>query len=463
MPGERRIDIGQVIKSQKSSWFQWRLIFWIAVAMVIEGNDVQVPGYAAPSMIGALHIDKATFGSVFGLGYVGYMVGALVLSALGDRFGRRRLIIAGVLLFGVFTVAGAYATTFRDVLVLRFIASIGLGGAVPNAIALMAEYAPSGARATRVALMFVAYTLGSALGGFVAAQWMPSHGWPIVFQIGGWSAIVLGVLLVFALPESARFLMVTQGRSQYLASILRRLDPSLDIGPETEFFSSEEKRPGVPMKHLFLEGRAAKTIFLWIAYIANLMTLTFMVSWLPTVIHDNGISLAVAEITTGLLQGGGAIGSLFFGWLLDKRGIAALATGFLIAAPVVAALGSVGHAQSLLMMLAIVAGFLVAGGQAGINALSGTIYPTYMRSTGSGWAFGIGRIGSITGPVVGGFLLSLGLATPKLFLFVAAPALCSCAALFLLRRVAGDRPQNEDTIMAAPRLPLAPHPPGRAS
>lgn len=456
MPGKRRIDIGQVIEAQKSSWFQWSLIFWIAIAMVIEGNDVQVPGYAAPSMIPALHIDKAAFGSIFGLGFVGYMLGALLLSTLGDRFGRRRLVIAGVLVFGVFTVAGAYATTFEEALALRFIASIGLGGAIPSAIALMAEYAPSGVRATRVALMFVAYTIGSALGGFVAARWLPGHGWPIVFAIGGWSAIVLGLLLVFTLPESARFLMVTQGRTQELAAILRRLDPTLEIGADTEFYSTEEKQSGVPVKHLFLEGRAAKTIFLWIAYIANLMTLTFMVSWLPTVIHGNGLSLEVAEITTGLLQGGGAIGSLAFGWLLDRRGVIAVALGFLVAAPVVAALGSAGHAPALLMALASLAGFLVAGGQAGINALSGTIYPTYMRATGSGWAFGIGRIGSIVGPVVGGFLLSLGLATPKLFLFVAAPALCSCVALFLLRRVAGNRPQNEEPARPAPRLPIAP-------
>jgi MFS transporter, AAHS family, 4-hydroxybenzoate transporter len=441
---EQIVRVSDVIEAQKSSWFQRSLIFWIAVTMMIEGNDNQVVGFAAPVMIRELHIDSASFGPVFGVGLFGYMLGALALSAIGDRFGRRRLVIAGALLFGGFTVATAYVTTLASILPIRFCAGIGLGCAIPNSVALMAEYAPARTRATRISLMFVGYTVGSALGGLAAAWLVPRYGWTSVFQLGGWSGIGLAAALYFTLPESVRFLAVTHSRQAELAATLKRLDPALEIGPQTRFVADELAQPGVPVKYLFLEGRAAKTILLWIAYIATQITLQFMTSWLPTVIHRNGISLADAEITIALLQAGGALGSIAFGWMLDRLGVHAVAAGFIVAVPVVVGIGLTGGIVPLLMALATAAGFCIAGGQSGINALGGTIYPTFMRATGSGWAFGIGRTGSILGPVIGGYLLGLSLTTPQLFAFVAAPALCAAGALFLLGYVAGRFPQDSE-------------------
>jgi AAHS family 4-hydroxybenzoate transporter-like MFS transporter len=442
MPEANIVHVGDVIETQQSSWFQRNLIFWIAITMVIEGNDNQVVGFAAPLMTQALHIDKASFGPVFGVGLFGYMLGALALSTIGDRIGRRRLVIVGAVVFGIFTIATAYCQTLSTLLPIRFCAGIGLGAAIPNAIALMAEYAPKRTRATRIALMFVAYTLGSAFGGFFAAWLMPRYGWTSVFQFGGWSGLVLAAALYFMLPESVRFLAVTHARLGELANTLMRLDPRLRIGPQTKIVADETKEPGVPVKHLFLEHRAAKTALLWLAFIANQMTLIFMTSWLPTVIHENGISLQNAVNTVSLLQLGGAVGSIAFGRVLDRLGVYALAAGFLIAIPFVIGLGSAGVSVALLMAIATMTGFFIAGGQAGINALSGTIYPTYMRSTGSGWAFGIGRTGSILGPVIGGVLLGLSLPTHSLFLFAAIPVLCAAAALFFLGRVAGRFPED---------------------
>jgi MFS transporter, AAHS family, 4-hydroxybenzoate transporter len=442
MPEANIVHVGDVIETQQSSWFQRNLIFWIAITMVIEGNDNQVVGFAAPLMTQALHIDKASFGPVFGVGLFGYMLGALALSAVGDRIGRRRLVIAGAIVFGIFTIATAYCVTLSTLLPIRFCAGVGLGAAIPNAIALMAEYAPKRTRATRIALMFVAYTLGSAFGGFFAAWLMPRYGWTSVFQFGGWSGLVLAAALYFTLPESVRFLAVTHARLGELANTLKRLDPRLQIGPQTKIVADEAKEPGVPVKHLFLEHRATKTALLWLAFIANQMTLIFMTSWLPTVIHENGISLQNAVNTVSLLQLGGAVGSVAFGRVLDRLGVYALAAGFLIAIPFVVGLGSAGVSVALLMAIATMTGFFIAGGQAGINALSGTIYPTYMRSTGSGWAFGIGRTGSILGPVIGGVLLGLSLPTQYLFFFATIPVLCAAAALFFLGRVAGRFPED---------------------
>jgi AAHS family 4-hydroxybenzoate transporter-like MFS transporter len=447
-----QVDVGHVIEGQRSSRFQRSLILWLVLTMMVEGNDNQVAGYAAPAMIQALHIDRARFGAVFGVTLLGYMLGALVLGAAADRLGRRRIVIAGTLVFGVFTLATAYVTTLPDILILRFLAGIGLGAAVPSSVALMAEYAPTASRATRVALMFVAYTIGAALGGLIAAWLIPRFGWTSVYQVGGWTGVVLAVLLCFTLPESVRFLLVTQDRGgrrrRDLVRILQRLDPALRIGAATRLVSSDVVshgvgvRHGVPVRDLFLDGRASRTVLLWIAYIGTQMTLNFLTSWLPTVVHQGGLSLEQAEVTTALFQFGGAAGSLGFGRLLDRHGLLSLAAGFLVAVPVVAALGIAGGSAVLLMGLAMAAGFCIPGGQAGVNALSGTIYPTYMRATGTGWAFGVGRIGSILGPVLGGMLLVLDLPSSLLFLFVAAPALCVAAALLLMRRVAGNYPQR---------------------
>jgi MFS transporter, AAHS family, 4-hydroxybenzoate transporter len=154
-----QVDLGRVIEDQRASWFQRSLIFWIAIAMMIEGNDNQVSGYAAPATIQALHIDPASFGTVFGASLFGYTLGALALGAAAHRLGRRRVVIVGCFVFGLFTLIAAYATTLRELLILRFIAGVGLGAAVPSSVALMAEYAPHASRATRIALMFVAYTM----------------------------------------------------------------------------------------------------------------------------------------------------------------------------------------------------------------------------------------------------------------------------------------------------------------
>ena len=207
------IDVGTLIEGQRFGRFQIGLMFWICTFMLIEGYDMQVVGYAAPAIIKAWHSDKAAFGVVFGAGLGGFMLGATILGNLGDRFGRKRMIVAGALLFGLFTLSCAWADGLTSLLVLRTIAGVGLGGSIPNAIALVTEYAPARQRATRVGIMFIGYTIGSALGGVIAAQLIPTWGWPSVFVVGGVLPIAIGLVLLFVLPESVRFLMVKRDRT----------------------------------------------------------------------------------------------------------------------------------------------------------------------------------------------------------------------------------------------------------
>jgi len=428
-------DLGALIEGQGFGRFQASLMFWICAFMFIEGYDMQVVGYAAPAIIKAWHSDKAAFGGVFGAGLGGFMLGATLLGNLGDRLGRKRMIVLGCLLFGVFTLASAYATNLTELLVLRAIAGLGLGGSIPNAIALMTEYAPAKVRATRVGIMFIGYTVGSALGGVIAARLMPDYGWQSVFIVGGILPLGIGVLSIFVLPESARFLMLRRGRTDLVLPLLRRVRPDLTLADDAVFTLQEEVQPGLPVRHLFTGARASMTSLLWLAYGANMVSLHFLTSWLPTVIADSGVPLAHAVIATALLQAGGGVGSLIVGRLLDRIGTLGIVAAFAVAVPCVAALGHVGTDETPLMILVTVAGLCIIGGQAGINALSGTLYPTYMRSTGTGWAFGMGRFGSILGPVIGGQLIALSLPLGALFATAAAPIVVSAGALFFLGRL----------------------------
>ena len=407
LQSKETVDIAELLENQGITWFRVRVIAWACVLMTIEGYNMLVLGYATPSIIKVWHINKAHFASVFSSGLAGYMVGATLLTHLADKFGRKRLIIAGVLFFGMLTLATAYATSLSELVVIRLIAGIGLGASIPTTIALAAEYVPSRTRATTIGAMFVGYNLGGALGGLIAARFVPRFGWPIIFLVGGITPIVLAAFLIFALPESVRFLTLKQRRPDTVAAILGKLLPKRTFAPDARFVLREENQGGLPVRHLFTEGRGLVTSLLWLAFVSSLLGHYFLTSWLPTVLEGNGVSFAHAVIAGALFQAGGAIGSVLVCWYLDKLGIVAIAVAFGIASVLTVLIGFAGASDALMMPVVFLNGICMLGGQVGLNAVSGTIYPTYIRSTGAGWAFGVGRIGSILGPVIGGLLTLL--------------------------------------------------------
>lgn len=428
-----QIELGALIESPSARRFSILVMALASITMFLEGFEMQLVGYAAPVMIKALQVNKAAFGSIFGAGNFGYMVGALLLGNLGDRFGRRRLIVAGVFLFSAFTMAASFSTDLTELVVLRFVAGIGLGGGVPNAIALTAEYAPRGRRATRIALLYVAYTIGGAVTGMIAAQVMPAYGWPIVFVIGGWAGLIMGAVLLVFLPESARFLAQREPGGAALRKLVSRLGQEGDV----RVVLNEEPPRRVEVAALFQSGRAPITLLLWLAYICGITALQFMTSWLPTLIAGAGIAVSLAVFTGSLFHVGGTVGNVAVGWLVDRKGIICIAGGFLIAAPVVALVGPSSTVLPALMVMVFLAGFFIVGSQNGLNAVAGIIYPTWMRSTGAGWTTGIGRIGSIIGPVLGGYLISLELPITHLFLVVTVPLIVTAVTVLGLSRRAG--------------------------
>ena len=316
---------------------------------------------------------------------------------------------------------------------------------MPNAIALTSEYSPFRRRAIMVMIMFCGFSLGSAIGGFFAAWLMPAMGWTGVFWVGGLLPLVLLPILIFALPESIRLLALKGTEDDRIRGIFRLINAKLTFSPGTRFTAHEERLRGFAVRHLFRESRGIGTVLLWVMFFMNLLNLFFLASWLPTVINGAGISMEKSAAITSLLQIGGTIGTLSFGWLFDRLSpFRVLASAYFVAGFFIAAIGFSGSSVGLIILTVFGAGFCIIGAQSGANALSAGYYPTAVRSTGVGWALGIGRVGSIIGPWVGGLILSFEWKTSSLFLTAGMPALLSALAAFIMAfREGGKAVQTE--------------------
>jgi AAHS family 4-hydroxybenzoate transporter-like MFS transporter len=427
------INVGGLIENSRLGWFHVAILLQTCLVMSLEGYDMLVTSYAAPAIIKSWHLTNAYFGPVFGFGMFGYLLGGTLLGHLGDRIGRKKVIIGGTLFFGLLTFLTAFATSLTAMFLLRFLAGIGIGASIPAAIALTVEYAPAHVKARIISILFLGYTLGATLGGFVAARLIPLFGWPVVFLLGGIAPVALAAIAIFTLPDSVRFIALKGNRSKEVGPILQKLEHNLTFDDSTDFFVAEERHQGFPVKHLFTNGRAGVTVLLWIAFVSSLLGHYFLTSWLPTMLAGAAVPLSYAIISGALLQGGGGLGGLLLCWLSDKKGILYIALAYCFAAPLI--LLFPGMRGASLLLLAFLVGFFLVGGQIGLNSIAGTIYPTDIRSTGAGWALGVGRIGSILGPVLGGVLISLHLPLRLLFTYTALVVLTCAATTLILWRV----------------------------
>lgn len=431
------VDLAHFIERQPVGAFQVRLLLVCAAVLFIDGFDTQAIGYVAPSIGKEWGLERGALGPVFSAGLFGLMLGALIIGPISDRIGRRRVIIASVAAFGVATLATMFARDVTELLVLRFITGIGLGGAMPNAVALTAEVNPHRRRATMVMFMFAGFSLGAAVGGLIAAALIPHFGWSSVFLVGGLAPLLLVPLLLARLPESVRFLALSGDNDARIGALLEKIAPAVRFAPGTVFTVAEEKLEGLPVKRLFADGRTPATLAFWVLFFMSLLDLYLLSNWLPTVVNDLGASVSVAAIIGSMLQVGGFAGVFTLGRFIDRFSYRALAVTYLVAALAVGTIGLVGHSTVLLTAAIFASGFCIVGGQIASNALAATFYPTNVRSTGVGWALGIGRLGSIVGPLVGGALIARHVGLDKLFLFAAVPAVIACVAAVFLSRLDG--------------------------
>jgi AAHS family 4-hydroxybenzoate transporter-like MFS transporter len=318
--------------------------------------------------------------------------------------------------------------------ILRLITGVGLGGTLPNAISITSEYMPGRLRSTCVMLMFTGFSTGAAVGGFAAAYLIGSFGWQSVFVVGGAVPCLTAVMLL-GLPESIRFLVLKGGEDKQVSRNLRRIAPQVEVPEGAHFVVGEHKESGFVVGQLFTAGRAPTTMLLWVIFFMSLLDLYFLNSWLPTVLHDSGLELGTAIRITAMFQAGGAAGAFILGRTFDRRkSFGALALSYAGAAVCVFFIGMAGSSLVLQALLVFAAGICVVGGQTGSNAMAAESYPTPIRSTGVGWALGIGRIGSIAGPMLGAVLLSSQLEMKRVFWAAAVPPAVAVIAVLLVNR-----------------------------
>jgi AAHS family 4-hydroxybenzoate transporter-like MFS transporter len=447
-------DVAAFIDEQPVGRFQIRLLLTCAAVLFLDGFDTQGIGYVAPALAHDWSLARGALGPVFSAGPMGNMIGALLFGPVADRIGRKRIIVVSTATFGLGTLATVFAPDITSLLVIRFLTGLGLGGALPNVIALTSEFSPNRRRATMVMAMFVGFSVGSALSGLIAAALIPTFGWRSIFLIGGIAPLLLVPFLAVRLPESVRFLALSGQADARVAELVTRVAPSVRFPSAVRFGVREAKLVGLPIAYLFSEGRALATLVLWAVFFTSLLDLYLLLNWLPTVLNDLGASVSVAAAVGAMLQVGGIVGTLTLGQFIDRFSFRALALAFLFAAFAIAIVGFSGQSIAFATVAISCAGFFLVGGHIAAIALAAAYYPTMARSTGVGWAIGIGRIGSIVGPLIGGIMLARGVDAQSLFTAAAVPALVASVAALVLARMAPSASATASSTQAVPAAPL---------
>ncbi|WP_233889892.1 MFS transporter [Paraburkholderia flagellata] len=430
------IDISALIDSQPLSRFQIWIMVMIGCSVVMDGFDVQTMGFVAPAIVQAWHISPAELGPVFGAGLLGMLAGSIVLGAMADRVGRRPILAGATVFYGLCMLGTTLVHTVPEFLVVRFMTGFGIGGVMGNAIALVSEYSPQKYRASLMTWVSCGFTGGAIAGGLLCAILLPSLGWRSVFFVGGVLPLVIAVAMLRYLPESIQLLVLKEHSPETIARWLRKIAPGVRVGPQTRFAVHGQTHAKASVGELFRHGRGTTTLLLWGINFANLLNLFFLSNWLPMLSLRVGHGVSTAVLIGTTLQIGGTAGALLMGPLMDRFGFyRVLALGFLVATFSVSAVGLPDLSTGLRYAVVLISGVCIVGGQPAVNALTATLYPTSLRATGVGWSLGIGRAGSIIGPVVAGQLIKLQWSNTTLFVAAAVPALASCLMLVWLSRV----------------------------
>jgi len=415
------------LENQRFGGLQLRVAVLCTLVQICDGYDVNSVGWSVPSLIRAWHLPPPVFTAAFLWSSIGILAGALSAGPIGDRVGRRPLLLASLTIFGLASLLSAASNTLLVLSVSRFFTGLGIGGGFSIAAALAGDYAPHRMRATVIMATFTGAPLGGFLGGQIVAALLAQFGWRMIFILGGAFPLILVPVLAIWLPESPRFLAARRHLSPRHAAVLDRLaiDPARS-GPL-------DLAQGNPVRLLFSQGYALQTLLLWVIFFCSLLNLFLFAYWLPTVLSLIGLSPAQGVFASSLQNFGALFAALYLGVAVDRFGPErTLGVHYALGALFIAAIALVAMATPLLMAMCFLAGLTIIGSQTGANGTCGKLYPARMRASGLGWALGIGRLGGIAAPLLGGWLLAMRLPPPRIFLCACVFALIAALATMLL-------------------------------
>ncbi len=417
------------LENQRIGPLQIRVLALCTLIQICDGYDINSIAWSVPSLIREWHLAPPAFTTAFLWSSIGIMVGALSAGPIGDRVGRKPLLLASLTIFGVASLLSAVAGSLGTLAILRFFTGLGIGGAFPGAATLTGDYAPHRRRALMIMASFTGAPLGGFVGGQIVALLLPHFGWPVIFVLGGVFPLLLVPILAVWLPESPRFLARKGNLSARQAAFLERLD----IAPAQAEAHPLDIAQGDPVRMLFSEGYALQTVLLWIIFFCSLMNLFLFAYWMPTVFNLIGMTPAQAIFASSLRDFGAIWAVLYLGVAIDHVGPErSLAWHYAAGALFIALIALVALPYAILLAVTFFAGMTITGSQTGANATCGKLYPARMRTTGLGWALGIGRLGGIAAPALGGYLLALGLAPTHIFLSACLFAVIAAVATALL-------------------------------
>jgi AAHS family 4-hydroxybenzoate transporter-like MFS transporter len=424
--------IAAIIDGKRVGRFQLGIVLLCLLAQMVDGFDNQASAFVAPALAGQWHVAREALGPVFGAGAFGTMVGCLLIGPVGDLLGRKAVVALSLALTAVLMAATSAVTSLDQLILVRFLTGLPLGALIPGTVVVANEWSPSRSRAPMVTIMACGFALGALLGGQLSSLLLPRFGWASVFHAGALgTALICGAVLLW-MPESPRFLSLrpSEANRARIAKILRRFDPAGTYAFDT---AEPPARGFALVTNLFSGGRGPVTLLLWAAFFMNALVLNFMTFWLPTLLAGTGLPIAVAIRTSTLFQLGGLGGVVLMGAFANRVGSWRLVVaGYLFSAAAVALVGTLAGSERNAAIA--VAGFCVIGVQMSMAALTATLYPTAIRSTGTSWAMGVGRFGSTIGPLLGGVLIGWHWELPRLFGAIALASACGFALVLLLAR-----------------------------
>ncbi len=434
----KQISVQEVLDKHPLSFFQYRTIFLAFFIVMYVGYTSAEMGFIGSALATDLHVSPAQLNPTMVASLIGLAIGSFMAGPLADKLGRKNVLLAAVALFGVFSVLASQMDSVMSIAAMRLVVGLGLGAAMPIAVTLVSEYSPTKLRSFLVAVMFCGFTAGSAGVGFVASALLPDYGWQGVLSVGGWVALVTLIPLIILLPESAKYLAEKNKSTDKIRSYLNKIG---SVPATVEHFTSDHNVAAKPanaqktsaMSKLFNAELGTGTVMLWVIFFMTMAYIGVYTNWLPMMFGLLGYEQAQSATLAALFQIGGTVGALIIGMLMDRVSpYKALGVSLLVGTVFTAAMAFYNSSYAAIFLGFLIIGVTISGGMVGFNALAAAFYPTSARATGVSWALGVGRFGSISGSLIGGYLLDQQMSFGGIMSLLIIPVIVTTVLIFYM-------------------------------